>query len=114
MIRRIVYVAICFIFWEEHFALFQIMSNIVIAFVFVLYLIEFRPFVEKEINQIQIVNELAYVALSFHQLCFTDFASAEVKNIAGWSFVTLAVLNLLFPNLYLVVKSMYPDIREAL
>ena len=115
MIRRIVFVAICFIFWEEQFTLLQIMSNITIALVFVLYLIHFRPFFEPVVNTLQIINETAYLMLSMHQLCFTDFASGpEVKNIAGWSMVSFAVLNLLFPNLYLVLVSMYPDIRDLL
>jgi len=91
------------------------MSNIVLALIFCVYLIHFRPFQDAQMNQIQIFNEYAYLVISMHQLCFTDFASGpEVKILAGWSFVGVAILNLLFPNLFLVVASMYPDIREAL
>ena len=115
MIRRVTFVAVCFIFWEEQYTLVQVVANIGISFLFVTYLVEYRPFSDPQINNLEIINEYAYVLLSIHQLCFTDFAAgAEVKNIAGWSFVFFAILNLLFPNLFLVLYSMYPDIRDLL
>jgi len=44
LIRRILFVLLCFIFYEEQYTLFQIMGAIVLDLSFVCYLIEFKPF----------------------------------------------------------------------
>jgi len=69
-----------------------------------MYLCKYRPFKDESINNLQIYNEYQYVFLSMHQLLFTDYVTdPRSKMTGGWSFVFFAILNLVFPNLWLVV-----------
>ena len=66
-------------------------------------------------NFINIANESAYLLVSLHQICFTDFiSSAKVKSMMGWSMVLVSIANMLFPNLYLVVKALWVDSRREM
>jgi len=113
LMRRIAFVAICFLFWEEHLTFAQVFMNICLSMMFSCYLISYRPFIEPEMNTIQIINEVYYTVISYHQLMFTDFVNdASGKNLVGWSMVCMCLLNLVFPNLYLVIQEMIPDIKE--
>jgi hypothetical protein len=81
------------------------MVNITSSAWFVTYLITWKPFSEKAMNNLQICNELAFVLMCYHQLVFTDFSkSANQKSLAGWSMVIIGCLNLIWPNGYLVVN----------
>ena len=87
--------------------------NICLSMMFSCYLIRYRPFIESEMNNVQIINEVYYTVISYHQLMFTDFVQdASGKNLVGWSMVCMCLLNLIFPNLYLVIQKMIPDIKE--
>ena len=66
-------------------------------------------------NQINITNELAYILISLHQICFTDFvSSAKAKSLMGWSMVLVSIFNIMFPNLYLVVKALWVDTQREM
>jgi len=78
-------------------------------FLFLMYLVQFRPYTDEALNTIQIQNEFAILVIDYHLLCFTDYIMlAETKNIVGWSFVVCCIINLIFPNLWLFIK----DFRE--
>jgi hypothetical protein len=115
LIRRIIYAVVCFIFYEEHYTFLQVIANVNSSFWFTLYLVRFRPFLDESMNNLQIINEGAFVVVSYHQLCFTDYVqSAAGKSMMGWSMVLVALSNLIWPNGYLVVSAMIPEVREML
>jgi len=89
--------------------------NIYLGFGFVAYLCIVKPFADSQTNPVNILNELTYVIISLHQICFTDYVTdPETKNLVGWSMVVFSVLNMLFPNLYLVLAEMAPEITKLL
>lgn len=113
MYRRIVFIVVAFYFYEEQHTLLQVMVNIISGFLFVLFLVAYLPFNDKPMNYLQACNEAFYVIISYHQLIFTDYArTAKTKVMAGWSMVFVSVFNLLFPNLYMVLAEMLPDIIQ--
>jgi hypothetical protein len=74
----------------------------------------YRPFLDNDFTNLQITNEIAFIILSYHQLMFTDYVQEpETKYMIGWSFVFLGLSNLFYPNIYLVVLSMWPDCKKA-
>jgi Zn-dependent protease len=80
-----------------------------------LYLVHFHPFFNKTVNKLQVFNEGIYLLISYHQLMFTDFQrDIDTKIRAAWSMVALALIQLVIPNIFLVVTNMIPDIRKAL
>lgn len=90
------------------------MGNILLGLMFVLYLAKYKPFIEDFDNKLQLINEIVYVILAYHQLMFTDYVTeAETKSMVGWSWVMVALVNLVFPNLYLVIDGMWPDIKRS-
>lgn len=81
---------------------------------FTAYLLAYRPYLNSFDNNIQIFNELAFTIITFHQLGFTDLnRDAATKNILGWSMVFISFTTLMFPNLFLMVRSMVQDIYNA-
>ena len=75
-----------------------------------MYLTVMKPYMERWINQLDMVNELGYLLLSYHMIGFTDInPSIENKRTLGWSMVTMAILNLLIPNVFLVIRALIKD-----
>ena len=101
--------------YEPEWTFLQIFVNIELGVAFCCYLVHFKPFRDYDQNPIQLINECAFVIISYHQLLFTDFAgSAEIKSKAGWSMVICGIVNLVFPNIFYVVMGMIPSIKEAI
>jgi hypothetical protein len=112
--RRVIFVVVCFKFYEPVWTAFQIIVNILLSLYFACYLAHYRPFADIEMNKLQLINEIAFCILSYHQMCFTDFVpSAEDKYGMGWSYIVVAIGNLVYPNIYLVVLAMIPDCKAA-
>ena len=79
-----------------------------------IYLIHFRPFIDKDINRLQNINEGAYLLMSYHLIAFTDFnPNVDIKNFFGWSMVGVSIINFIYPNLLLVFQGMLPDIKKS-
>lgn len=96
---------------DEAYTLLQIVLNLALSLWFALYLASIAPYVDTSENLIAVNNELAYYIVSLMYLCFTDFnESAEVKIFTGWFVIMVLILNLLWPNGYLMVKGMMPSI----
>jgi len=111
MLRRIFFVYICFKWYQPEYTFFQVMANVQISFIFVLYMVKFRPFLDEEMNKLQIINEYVFVVITYHQLLFTDFVDdASSKNLMGWSFVLCSLGNMIWPNGYLVVVNLIPSV----
>ena len=46
LVRRVIYVYICYFYYEPQFTLLQVFVNIYLSFLFILYLVEFRPYID--------------------------------------------------------------------
>ena len=69
-----------------------------------MYLAVIKPYKEAWINKLDMLNELGYLSLSYHMIGFTDINPiVENKQILGWSMVGVAVLNLMMPNIFLII-----------
>lgn len=70
---------------------------------------------DKELNNLQIINELFFLGILYHLIVFTDYTQeAEIKVNAGWSMLAVSLINFLWPNLWGMMKGLSPDIKEAL
>jgi hypothetical protein len=79
-----------------------------------LYLIQFKPYIDKDVNFLQILNEGIYLLISYNLFAFTDFnQDVSSKSIFGWVMVFLSIFNFCYPNLYLVLTTLWPDIKRA-
>jgi hypothetical protein len=88
--------------------------NIYLSFLFLLYLVHFKPYIDKEVNSLQVINEGAFLLMSYQIIAFTDFnPDVDIKNYFGWTMVFTSGINFVYPNLYLVCVGMWPDIKEA-
>jgi len=52
LIRRMLYVLICFALWEQQYVIIQIFANIWLSLLFVVYLIRFHPFFDMAVNKL--------------------------------------------------------------
>jgi len=114
LVRRFIYVLVCYFYYLPEQTIFQVFVNIYLSFLFLLYLIHFRPYVDKDINRLQVINEGAFLLMSYQIIAFTDFnPDVDIKSLFGWTMVFTSGLNFVFPNLYLVCVGMWPDIKDA-
>jgi hypothetical protein len=79
-----------------------------------LYLVHFKPYVDKDVNRLQVINEGAFLLMSYQIIAFTDFnPDVDIKSLFGWTMVFTSGINFVYPNLYLVCVGMWPDIKDA-
>ena len=115
LLRKLVYAMIVFNFHEVQYTIMQTYSNILLSFAFLLYLVVFKPFLDKTEQMINMFNEITYYIVACFFLCFTNYnPDAEVKVQLGWLVVLICISNLLYPNGYIMVKGIWPDIKKAL
>jgi hypothetical protein len=70
---------------------------------------------DRDYNTLQVINEISYLLTSFHLIVFTDYnPDVEAKLLAGWSMIFFSIANLVWPNLIILVRGMWPEIKEAL
>jgi hypothetical protein len=51
---------------------------------------------------------------SFHLISFTDYnPNVDAKLLAGWSMIFFSIANLVWPNLVILVRGMWPEVKEA-
>jgi hypothetical protein len=61
---------------------------------------------------LEVLNELAFVIIIYHQIGFTDLnIHASSKVSLGYSLICISIINLLFPNFYLVARGIWPDLK---
>jgi hypothetical protein len=114
LIRRVLFCQIAFWLHEPQYTTMQVFANLVIAVLFTAYMIEFKPFFDRQYNNLQVVNEITYVIISYTVIAFTDFQpEVTVKLSCGWFMILVSIFNLIYPNLYLLAKAMWPDIKQA-
>ena len=66
MIRRVIFVIVCFWLWTPEYTMVQVHVNILLGLFFTLYLLAYHPFRDKTMNRLQIVNEYCFVMISIH------------------------------------------------
>ena len=99
---------------DPGYALVQVMVTIFSGFFYVLYLFEAKPFIDTELNRLQIINELFFLCVVYHMLVFTDYSpTADTKIMAGWSMLFVSIANVIYPNLTGMVAAMAPDIINS-
>jgi hypothetical protein len=60
----------------------------------------------------QVLNEFCFYVISLFYILFTDINPvAENKLMIGWFIVAIAIMNLIWPNGYTMVSSIWPDIK---
>ena len=113
IIRRIAFICMAYFLPGEEFTVAQVYINILLSYFFLMYLVVMKPFVDKLTNNLESINELCYLLISYHQIGFTDVnPNVEIKILIAWSLIAMSVMNIIWPNLYLVVTSMYSDWKE--
>ena len=102
--RRCSFVLLAYYFHTPEFTPFQVLINVGLSVLYVLYLVHYHPILSKDKMRLVTINEINFLVLCYHQICFTDIVtSASAKYMMGWSFCFFSMLNFLWPNLYTVV-----------
>lgn len=115
LLRRLIFAYVVFYFSSEEYTLFQILLNLILSLLFVLYLASARPFLDPDLNKMQLLNEVTYYLVSTLYLCFTDFnPHPAIKVNCGWVVVLLVILNLIWPNFTYMFTGIWPDIVKAI
>lgn len=100
LLRKMAFAYIVFFFMSEEWMLFQLGLNLILSWVFCLYIAHMQPWVDPSQNKVQLLNEFCYYMVSLLYVCFTDFNdNPEIKIYVGWVVVLVAVCNLVWPNL---------------
>ena len=111
LLRRIIFVLLAFYLYQPSFTPFQVLINIQMNFLFNVYLVAYNPLTDPSKNRLNIINELFFLVLCYHQLAFTDFnQSVRAKFMMGWSFVFVSIFNFFWPNIYLVIAEAWPAV----
>jgi hypothetical protein len=111
LLRKMLFAFIVYHFHELHWALFQVICNMLLSFLFAVYLIHMRPFLAPEENKIQILNETCFLMVSILYFCFTDFnPDPLVKVYCGWVLILIVIVNLIYPNFWTMINDIGPSI----
>ena len=72
-----------------------------------IYLIYYKPFKYKNLNKLEIFNELCVLACSYHMLLFSGVINdGAIKYQAGFSMIAFGVLSILVNSLIMIVKTL--------
>lgn len=113
LVRKLIYAWVVYYYAEDVHIFFQLYVNILLSFTFLLYLAHFKPFIDKRQGMINFWNEFTYYIVSMIYLTFTDYnKDAMLKLIMGWVVIIIVIINLIYPNGYVMVSEMWPDIRS--
>ena len=99
MLRRLTYVAIAMLIFEQDYQ--HIMAMFYLNLAWIIYLGSWQPHQTRIMNKLDLANEFLIVIIFTHLFAFTDMvADVEAQNIMGWSingFVSLLIaVNLFF------------------
>jgi hypothetical protein len=112
LLRKLIFGMIVYNLHEMHYCSAQVMANMYLSFLFICYLVVFKPFLNQHEQLMQVLNEICFYLVSFMYICFTDInPNAENKLIIGWFIIFLVLANLIWPNGSTMVKGIWPDIK---
>ena len=71
------------------------------------YLTEVRPFKNMKHNNLELFNEISIMVLNYFTILFTDFVnSPEIKNIIGYIYILISLLNLIVNTLVILIDEL--------
>ena len=115
ILRRILFVWVTFFYSDPIFTCLQVFFNLLLSFLFLAYLLVMKPYECPYTQKLEVINELTYTVISYHLICFTDFnPDPEAKLFFGYTLIGCSILNMLFPNLYLVLGDILPVLYEEI
>ena len=83
------------VLFNKHPAL-QVMLFIFLSKLNIIYIIQFRPFIDSTTNLVEIFNECCILLSSYPLFVFTDYVSdKQVREIAGYLMIGIILLNFL-------------------
>lgn len=119
IIKRTVFVYVCFYLYEPKFILIQIIVVIYLSLIFSCYLIEVRPHKNKFTNNVEVYNEFFFLILALATLLLTDLVvltdlveEAKLKKNVGWWMIGISFFNLMCPNLLIMIKHTAIGIKD--
>lgn len=77
------------------------------------YLVRYKPFEDKRMVKLEIMNEVTNFILLYHVILFTNFVpDPETRYGLGWSFIFFTACNMLV-HLSLLCKETYYSMKES-
>jgi hypothetical protein len=111
-LRRMAFVLLCY--YLSHLVAFQLMLNILINMTNLMYLYHTSPWLSRDSNQIEILNELSILLSSYLIMGFSDWQpEPSVKYDIGGMLIVLILLNVTV-NLTLIGFKIYKLRRKSL
>lgn len=112
LIRKLTYAGLVYYLSDKKYCMFQVMCNVYLSFLFVLYLSFFRPFIDPTLMTINFINEFCFYLTSVIYLTFTDInPDPRAKVLMGWILIVLVFGNLIFPNCCRWFFAIWPSIK---
>ncbi len=103
LFRRVLYLFLIFGMTDK--PSLAIMINALICILFTTYIMLVKPFKFRQMNNLQIFNEICVLMTNYHMLLFTDFIQdAEIKFKVGWSLIALSLFMIL-GNVFVMLRS---------
>jgi hypothetical protein len=117
LLRRMMFAFVAYGLGAAAVSTFQLFINCIFALLFIVYLFRVRPFKSKFVHYTQVFHELLFVVLSYFQLLLTDHTEkATTKFDVGWAMIVVSIVDLLFPNLFLLLRewsiTVYVELRK--
>ena len=114
IVRRII-IAVALVLYPKLF-LMHLLALFLINCTSIVYLIKVKPFTNPAATKVEILNEVTFVLLLYHMMCFTDMVgNLETRYIMGYSYLVFASLNILFHLVrmgYLNLKKLYKKLKK--
>ena len=102
LLRRFVFSIVCVSAQEDH--LLQIGTAMIFGLISISYLITYKPFCDRTINRLEIMNEIINLVLLYHVILFTGVVPWSASRYKfGWSYIFFMFSSLL---VHLVVTFM--------
>jgi hypothetical protein len=112
LFRKMIFCFLVYYMHQEALCSIQVMINAHMSFLFVVYLVAVKPMSNKTDFFYQVLNEYCFYIVSLLYLCFTDLnPNAANKVFVGWLVIVICICNLIWPNGYIMVSGIWPDIK---
>ena len=111
ILRRVTYALLAYFMWQPEYTIIQLHLNQTISFMFLIYLVTYKPFLDPFLDKVEVFNEISYMVITYHQLGFTDITTeVHTKHIIGWSMIGFCLLSFGF-NMVLMIKNLYYQVK---
>jgi len=104
-LRRFTFVMLCYYLYK--YPGLQLQINVLMVISMLMYLIQTKPFVDREQNVMDVFNELFLLMISYALFCMSDFVSdAKTKNMTGYFIMGVTFISIIF-NASAIVRSLF-------